>query len=68
LLLIVGIFKVSFSPYIDIIGKSVIQTLHNGKYDFTFDASFILGHIVFSLIGIILIIISLKNKSNEILD
>lgn len=59
-ILIVGVFGISIPACIDVIGRSVIQPLYGGVYNFVFSLPFITGRIVFVIAGITCIILSLR--------
>ena len=57
--LIVGVFQITLPVFIDIIGITAVQPLNAGKYDFAFSSAFIAGRVAFSVVGIVLMILSL---------
>lgn len=57
--LIISIFQIKLPVFMDIIGSAAIQLQNPGEYDFTFSSAFIAGRVTFSVVGIVLMIISL---------
>ncbi|WP_313133310.1 hypothetical protein [Anaerocolumna sp.] len=57
--LIISIFQIKLPSFVDIIGSAAIQWRNQEKYDFALSSAFIAGRVTFSVVGIVLIIISL---------
>ncbi|MBU5333698.1 hypothetical protein [Anaerocolumna aminovalerica] len=57
--LIVSVFQIKLPAFMDIIGSAAIQPLNTGEYDFALSTAFIAGRIAFSVVGVVLIVISL---------
>jgi hypothetical protein len=57
--LIVCIFQIKLPVFIDLIGSTAVQPFTAGEHDFAFSSHFITGRIAFSVVGIVLIIVSL---------
>lgn len=64
--LIVGVFGIYLPTYIDVIGNSVTQPLYNGVQNFAFSYSFIIGRVVFTIAGILFIILSLTLSKKKL--
>jgi len=65
LILIVGVFRISLSPYVDIFGSTATLPLLNGQHEFAFSTPFIVGRLSLAIIGLAAIVASLRQNHKK---
>lgn len=64
-ILIVSVFQITLPVFIDILGITAVQSSGEGVYDLVLSFAFIAGRIAFSVVGIMLLILSLYQSKNR---